>query len=315
MKLAADVSLVGPARALAAWYLSPSVQRFEWHPESGPRQPEWRLEVRELEVTLTRIPAVEGGKTRTWSDQLTPEQRTRLDTALAHLGAGSMPRSVYVPRAGGTLTLGDSARRHVVTFDSDAQEPAAEQDWLDFPAGAASDVVALFDGLLAAVYGPPSTLPTWQPPRFEGPPAGESAPLDQRVVLSYAATVPNVADARPCSERFTWFASGRFVIETVWLDRDGGTSVEATGQGQIDPALAPGLGEELRALRFFRDLCQARAGDGEELIVYHHRGARLEKLLSYEVEMGARCGLSPVENTGLDRIRGLWRRSQSAITG
>ncbi len=290
------------------------MQALEWHEEARDRDPQWTVAVRELEVTLTRIPAVASAKLRTWSGQLTAEQCAGLDAFITHVGAWQMPNPSYVPGWGGTLALADSGRGHDVVFTSTAAESCPPEDWLRFPAGAASDVVAMFAALRSAVYGPPSTLPSWHPPACEGPAAGALSGPEQRVVLSYAWSEPNPIDSRRRFQQKRWFASGRVVSETLWVDdRTQETSVTPIGEKRIDPDVVAAACEELRKLRFFSGGGSSTGSryDGEERVVCHHLGARLEKMLSYEVEMGARCGLSAAENAGLDRVRELERLSRS----
>lgn len=290
------------------------MQTIEWHERSREVDPRWTLTLRGLEVALTRVPAVAGAKPQTWGGALTARQRAALDAALEHFGAGQMPSPCYVAVGGGTLTLADEARRHVVAFSPGAEEPCSPTDWLRFPGGAATDVVTLFDSLRAAVYaGRLSALEAWSPPRSRGRPAGEAITPDQRMVLSYAASVPNAVDARRRLERVSWFASGRAVVATVWIDdRAGRQSVAVRGETRVDPALAVTAREELRKLRFFDPgVMTGSRYDGEEVVRCHDRGARLEKRLCYEVEMGARCGLSAGENAGLDLLRALARRTES----
>ena len=290
------------------------MQTIEWHERSRAVDPRWTLTLRGLEVTLTRAPAVADAKPQTWGGSLASQQRAALDAALEHFGARQMPSACFVPVGGGTLTLADEARRHVVAFSPGAEEPCPPTDWLRFPGGAASDVVTLFDSLRAAVYtGRQGALEAWSPPRSRGRPAGEAITLDQRMVLSYAASAPNAVDARRRLERVSWFASGRAVLATVWIDeRTGRQRVAVRGETHVDPALALTAREELRKLRFFDPgVMTGGRYDGEELVRCHDRGARLEKLLCYEVEMGARCGLTAGENAGLDLLRALARRTES----
>jgi len=288
---------------------------LEWLERGRPIDPEWRLEVSELEVTLTRTPAVQGKLTRSWTGRLTEVQRRELDAALEHFGAREMPESVFVGGPGGSLSMTEGDKPRTVAFSSSAQESCEPEHWLRFPPGAATRTVELCTTLVAAVYGTRNELSEWHPPPCEGRPAGQRGELDERLLLSYAATEPHVVDSRRRYRETTWYLSGRVCCRTVLVDDDSGrTSAAPVWESRVSLDTVQCVVDRLRKSGFFASVgtMTGTQYDGEEVVACHFRGARFEKMLSYEVEMGARCGLSAAENDGLERIRGLEREAELA---
>ncbi len=240
--------------------------------------------------------------------RLGDDQIRALNAVLQHYGLRDLGATAF-SRMQGEVRSEVEGDLRVTTFSSDAPEGGPSEGWL-FPSGAADEVLNVFWSLNHQVRFHPSGMPSWRPVPGREPPAGTPRTPDEKACLVYASAAagPGGLPATTVTET-KFFLSGKVVQEILQTgDSEGMASRSRCGAGRVSIDTLARAHRLLLAGRFFDAGSQSgTAYDGAEQIRLYHRGAIYTKTLCFEVEMGARCGLSPDENEGLDAVRGLVR--------
>jgi hypothetical protein len=239
-------------------------------------------------------------------------QLAKIEKAVTHYGLRDFGPTAF-SRVGGEVTSEVDGDVRTTEFSSNAPKAGPSEGWL-FPSGASDEVLNLFDSLSFVVrFSPSSGLPTWLPPPCRELPAGTKRMADSKACMVHF-DVPAQATAKGPStvQETTFFMSGRVCRDRIELGDSGWIEQVSVrrpgGVGRVSPERVSEVHRKLRRSQFFGTGMQTgTAYDGSETIHLYHRGAVYTKTLCYEVEMGARCGLSPDENEGLDAIRRLMR--------
>ena len=240
--------------------------------------------------------------------RLADDQIRALNEAFAHYGLREFGATAF-SRMQGEVRSDREGDALTTTFSPDAPEGGPSEGWL-FPSGAADEVLNIFHAISYEARYRPSGLPSWRPAAGREPPAGTPRTPDEKACLVYASAAagPGGLPATTVTET-TFFLSGRVVQEILHMGESEGISSRSRGgAGRVSIDRLARAHRLLRAGRFFDAGSQSgTAYDGAEQVRLYHRGAIYAKALCYEVEMGARCGLSPDENEGIDAVRGLVR--------
>ncbi len=248
------------------------------------------------------------------SAQLTEMQLAKIEKAVTHYGLRDFGPMAF-SRVGGEVTSEVDGDVRTTVFSSNAPKAGPSEGWL-FPSGAADEVLSLFDSLSFVVrYCPSSGLPTWVPAPCRELPAGTMRTADSKAcMVFFDVPAQPGASGRSTVQETTFFMSGRVrrdrveLGESGWIEQD--SVRQPGGDGRVSPEKVSEVHRKLRKTHFFGTGTQTgTAYDGSEIVHLYHRGAVYSKTLCYEVEMGARCGLSPDENEGLDAIRRLSREA------
>jgi hypothetical protein len=240
--------------------------------------------------------------------RLADDQIRALNAVFTHYGLRDFGATVF-SRMQGEVRSDLEGDLRTTTFSPDAPEGGASEGWL-FPSGAADEVLDVFLSVGHEARFRPSAMPSWRPAPCRESSAGTPRTPDEKACLVYtiapvgAGGVPTTTVAET-----TFFLSGRAVRERVEVGESGWDSFRSPdGEGRVSVERLDRVLRGLRAGHFFAAGNQTgTAYDGAEQIRLYYRGAIYTKTLCYEVEMGARCGLGPDEDEGLDAVRRLTR--------
>lgn len=286
---------------------------LSWTSTSRPTDPSWQIHIADTDVNVVRHPPGPNAPIREYPSKLSAKQLEELRAVLTHYGVHDFPARCFSHLGQGKLTWRSPGTPHEMEFGVEP-DPLDEATWLHFPVGAADVVVRMFEELRSAVYGATTRNASyWRLPALKGVAAGTEQPLHKRPLLKYKITEPNMIDQRQRYRCTTWYFSGRVVQETLLVGKTG-TSRTRLWKKKLDATDVASQARMLWDKKFFNastsGFSSGSSYDGEEIISYVFHGSQMTKTLSYEVEMGARCGLSETENWGLDWIRALERQAE-----